>query len=102
MRIAMPSWPALPTRRPSPWRPARPTSLPRRWCAPVLDLPPGAPMDDYLARRAELGAEEVRRRLLNAAALSHVLIDTGLDSPDLAPPPEVARAAGAEFREVVR
>jgi predicted TIM-barrel fold metal-dependent hydrolase len=74
----------------------------RRWCAPVLDLPAGAPMEEYLARRAELGVEDVNRRLLNAAALSHVLIDTGLDSSALAPPAEVAQAAGAEFREVVR
>ena len=74
----------------------------RRWCAPVLELPPGAPMEDYLTRRAELGVEEVGRRLLQAAALSHVLIDTGLDGPALAPPADVAWAAGAEFREVVR
>src|SRR5207237_10518360 len=72
----------------------------RRWCAPVLDLPAGAPIDDYLARRAELGAEEVARRLLHGAALSHVLVDTGLDSPDLVPPADVAAAAGAEFGEV--
>jgi uncharacterized protein len=74
----------------------------RRWCAPRLDLPAGAPMDEYLARRAKLGAEDVARRLLRAAALSHVLVDTGLDGPALAPPAEVARAAGAELREVVR
>jgi predicted TIM-barrel fold metal-dependent hydrolase len=74
----------------------------RRWCAPVLDLPAGAPLDDYLARRAELGADEVARRLLRAAGMSHVLVDTGLDGPELAPPAEVARAAGAEFHEVVR
>jgi uncharacterized protein len=74
----------------------------RRWCAPLLDLPAGAPIDDYLARRAELGAEEVAGRLLRAAALSHVLIDTGLDSAALAPPADVGRAAGAEYREVVR
>jgi predicted TIM-barrel fold metal-dependent hydrolase len=74
----------------------------RRWCAPVLDLAPGAPMEEYLARRAELGAEEVSRRLLQAAGLSHVLVDTGLDAPALAPPAALARAAGAEFREVVR
>jgi predicted TIM-barrel fold metal-dependent hydrolase len=74
----------------------------RRWCAPLLELPAGAPMDDYLARRAELGADEVAGRLLRAAALSHVLIDTGLDSPALAPPADVALAAGAEYREVVR
>src|SRR5262249_54443629 len=26
----------------------------RRWCAPVLDLPAGVPVGEYLARRAEL------------------------------------------------
>jgi hypothetical protein len=31
----------------------------RRWCAPVLDLPEYASAEDYLARRAELGAAEV-------------------------------------------
>ncbi|MCA1843370.1 MAG: amidohydrolase family protein [Actinobacteria bacterium] len=74
----------------------------RRWCAPLLDLPAGAPMDEYLTRRTELGAEEVTLRLMDAAGLSHVLVDTGLQGPDLAPPAEVGRAAGAEVREVVR
>src|SRR5581483_9158688 len=27
----------------------------RRWCAPVLDLEPSAPPEEYLARRAGLG-----------------------------------------------
>ena len=74
----------------------------RRWCAPLLDLPSGAPIDDYLARRDELGAAEVAGRLLGSAGLSHVLIDTGLDSPALARPADLAGAAGAEYREVVR
>jgi predicted TIM-barrel fold metal-dependent hydrolase len=74
----------------------------RRWCAPVLDLPAGAPMDEYLARRAELGADEVNGRLLGAAGLSHLLVDTGLDGPELVPPGELGRACGAEVREVVR
>ena len=74
----------------------------RRWCGPVLDLPAGAPIDDYLARRAEVGNDEATRRLLTAARLSHVLVDTGLDGPDLAPPADVGRAAGADVREVVR
>ena len=74
----------------------------RRWCAPLLDLPAGAPIDNYLARRAELGAGDVTRRLLRAAALSHVLVDTGLDSLALTPPADLAAVAGAELREVVR
>ena len=74
----------------------------RRWCAPLLDLPAGAPLDAYLARRADLGASETTGRLLGAAGLSHVLVDTGLAGRELAPPSEVGRAAGAEVREVVR
>src|SRR5207302_11479825 len=74
----------------------------RRWCGPVLDLPAGAPIEDSLDRRAELGPTDATARLLAAAGLSHVLVDTGLDGPELAPPSEVGRAAGAEVREVVR
>ena len=74
----------------------------RRWCAPVLDLPAGVPMDDYLARRAELGPDEAAQRLLAAAGLCHLLVDTGLDGPDLYPPETLGRAAGAEVGEVVR
>jgi len=74
----------------------------RRWCGPVLDLPAGAPIGDYLARRAELGHAEATGRLLRAAGLSHLLVDTGLDGPELAPPAELGRAAGAAVREVVR
>jgi predicted TIM-barrel fold metal-dependent hydrolase len=74
----------------------------RRWCAPVLGLPAGTPIEEYLARRAELGADEVNRRMLQAAGLSHLLVDTGLDGPELVAPAELGAAAGAEVREVVR
>lgn len=74
----------------------------RRWCGPPLDLPAGAPIDHYLARRRELGHDEATGRLLRAAGLSQLLVDTGLDGPELAPPSELARTAGAGVREVVR
>jgi hypothetical protein len=74
----------------------------RRWCAPVLGLPAGVPLGEYLARRAELGAAEVTRRLLGAAGLGELLVDTGLSGPDLVPPAELGTAAGATVREVVR
>jgi predicted TIM-barrel fold metal-dependent hydrolase len=74
----------------------------RRWCAPLLDLPIGVPIEKYLARRGELGAGEVASRLLRAAGLSHVVIDTNLGDPELRPPADVGAAAGAEAREVVR
>src|SRR5690348_14408204 len=52
----------------------------RRWCAPVLDLEPHGPAEDYLRRRAELGTAEVNRRLLTASRVAEWLIDTGFRS----------------------
>jgi predicted TIM-barrel fold metal-dependent hydrolase len=74
----------------------------RRWCPPVLDLSAGAPIEDYLDRRRQLGVEEVTRRLLGAAGLSHLLIDTGLGGEDLTAPLQLGDLGGAEAREVVR
>jgi len=74
----------------------------RRWCAPLLDLAPLAPPADYLERRAELGPAVVTSRLLRAARLSHLLVDTGLSGPDLTGPPALGHAAGAAAFEVVR
>jgi len=74
----------------------------RRWCAPVLDLAPRASPSDYLDRRAALGLAEVTSRLLGAARLSHLLVDTGVRGPDLADPATLGRAAGTPVSEVVR
>lgn len=56
----------------------------RSWCAPVLGLPAGAPAEEYLARRAELGADEVNRRFLGTGAAT-VVVDTGHRAGELAP-----------------
>lgn len=76
----------------------------RRWCAPVLDLPPNAPAESYLARRAELGADEVNRRLLRAARLSDLLVDTGVPAPSgrWLEGSDLGEVAGARVGEVVR
>ncbi|MGW4799488.1 amidohydrolase, partial [Nonomuraea sp. NPDC004297] len=42
-----------------------------RHCAPVLGLEPFCTPEEYLARRAKLGAAEVNRLLLGAAGLGH-------------------------------
>ena len=68
----------------------------RRWCAPALELPALAPAADYLRRRDELGDGEVTARLMRAAGLSHLLVDTGLHGPELVSPP------GGVVSEVVR
>ncbi|MEP7090886.1 MAG: amidohydrolase [Nocardioidaceae bacterium] len=74
----------------------------RRWCAPVLDLEPHVPADDYLARRRELGADEVNRRLVGAAGIDTFLVDTGLVPDQLTGPAELAELCGGSSHEVVR
>ncbi|MFG2000717.1 amidohydrolase family protein [Spirillospora sp. NPDC048911] len=74
----------------------------RRWCAPVLGLPAHASPGDYLARRTELGADEVNRRFLAAAALDALCVDTGFTPQALLDPPELGKLAGARAYEIVR
>ncbi|MDL2078608.1 amidohydrolase family protein [Streptomyces sp. GXMU-J15] len=74
----------------------------RRHCAPVLDLPRHASPDAYLARRADLGPDEVNRRFLAAAGVDALCVDTGYAPLPLTSPHELARAAGAAAFEVVR
>ncbi len=74
----------------------------RRRCPPVLDLPADADPDQYLARRAELGVEEVNRRLLDQAGLEALLVDTGLAGDELADLGELSRLSGAPAHEVLR
>ncbi len=74
----------------------------RRHCSPVLDLGPNAAAADYAARRAELGADEVNRRLLRASHTDMFLVDTGFRGGELLSPAELADAAGGTAREIVR
>ncbi|WP_433616571.1 amidohydrolase family protein [Dactylosporangium sp. CA-139114] len=75
----------------------------RRWCAPVLGLPAHAPVAEYLARRTEFGADAARR-LLRAAGLAALFVDTGIRLPaaDWLDGDELGAAAGARVAEVVR
>ncbi|HWE90466.1 MAG TPA: amidohydrolase family protein [Pseudonocardiaceae bacterium] len=73
----------------------------RRWCPPVLGLAAGASVDEYLARRTDLGATATRL-LLTAAGLSDLLVDTGIGGDELLTPAEVGAAAAAQVGEVVR
>ncbi|MEU6038550.1 amidohydrolase family protein [Actinomadura sp. NPDC047616] len=74
----------------------------RRWCAPVLDLPVHADPEDYLARRAELGAAEVNRRFLRAAGLEALCVDTGYIPDSLLEPAELGGLADAPAHEILR
>ncbi|WP_214102765.1 amidohydrolase family protein [Acrocarpospora catenulata] len=73
----------------------------RRWCAPLLDLDPHAPPAVYLARRTELGSEEVNRRLLRAARVVAFLLDSPDGDPGLLSVPETGRLGGAAADEVI-
>lgn len=73
----------------------------RRWCAPVLGLPPHPSVEDYLLRRHELGPAEVLRRLISAAGLAELLVDTGLTGDGLCSFSELS-GVGLTVHEVVR
>jgi len=74
----------------------------RRWCAPVLGLPPDASPDEYLARRAGLGADEATRLLLRASGTACFLVDTGYVLDGMIGLEPMAEAAGAGVAEIVR
>ncbi|MDH6605958.1 putative TIM-barrel fold metal-dependent hydrolase [Streptomyces sp. SAI-208] len=74
----------------------------RRHCAPLLDLPRHAPPEVYVARRAELGPQEVNRRFLTAAGTEVFCVDTGYTPDRITSPRELAAIAGGTAYEVVR
>ena len=74
----------------------------RRWCAPVLGLEPFASPDEYVARRLDLGAEDVARRFLREAGLEALLIDTGYRSDELHDPAEMRELSGVPVHGIVR
>lgn len=74
----------------------------RRWCAPVLGLDAFAEPGDYAARRRALGPDEANRKLLSAAGVSAMLIDTGHRSGDILDCTGMEEAAGVPCPEVVR
>jgi uncharacterized protein len=74
----------------------------RRWCPPLLGLPPHASVESYQHRRAALGWAEVSRRFLSASGLAALCVDTGYTPADLLSPGATAEFAGATAFEVVR
>ena len=74
----------------------------RRWCAPLLDLPPHAEAEVYLERRAELGHAEVTARFLQASGLDALCVDTGFEPEPLLSPRQLGEVAGASSYEIVR
>lgn len=71
-------------------------------CGPLLGVPPGGGREAYLAAREPLGVEEVNRRLIGAAGLGGLLIDTGHRADEILDCAEMGLLAGAPAHEVVR
>jgi len=71
----------------------------RRVCPPVLGLPPHAELPDYVARRAEHGADEVSKRFLALAGTSVMCVDTGYVPEPITSPTELGDLAGAVTHE---
>ena len=74
----------------------------RAECAPLLGLPRHCSPEEYQARRRELDAAEVNRRLLTATGISSYFIDTGYRGGELLTPEQMAEVSGQSAREVVR
>jgi predicted TIM-barrel fold metal-dependent hydrolase len=73
-----------------------------RHCAPVLGLDPYCTPEEYLARRARLGVDEVNRLLLGATGVRHFLVETGYRGDEVLGPSGMAEASGVPADEVVR
>ena len=74
----------------------------RAHCAPLLDLEPHVPADEYWRRRAELGEGDVTRRFVRAAGVSDWVVDTGFLGDAILTPAALAEAAGGTAHEIVR
>lgn len=71
-------------------------------CAPVLDLDPFPTPDEYVARRAELGAPEVNRRFLRGAGITTFGVETGHGADLITTPEQMSRDGDAAAHEIVR
>jgi hypothetical protein len=69
-----------------------------RHCAPLLGLEPHTDADTYLGRRHTLGHGQVAQRLLEAAGIDILLVDTGFQPDEICSPAEVAALAGTGTR----
>lgn len=74
----------------------------RRWCGPLLGLPPGAGADDYWRRRAELAPDALATTFLPAAGVSRWLVDTGFRPDRLCSADQLAGWSGGSASEVLR
>src|SRR6478609_5931233 len=74
----------------------------RRWCAPVLGLPPHASADDYWARRSELGPDELTTAMVTQAGVARWVVDTGFKGDLIATPEQMTELSGRPSSSILR
>jgi predicted TIM-barrel fold metal-dependent hydrolase len=74
----------------------------RRWCSPVLEVEPLASPDAYLERRASLGPEETNRRLLRAAGVGAMLLDSSYQAGQVVGTAGMGSLAGVPAYDIAR
>jgi uncharacterized protein len=74
----------------------------RRWCPPLLGLDAFCDWDDYIARRGELGGNQVARRMIRGTNSSSLLIDTGYRGDELCGLEAMAELSALPIGEIVR
>jgi len=74
----------------------------RRWCAPLLGLPPHVEADVWLRHRSTLDNATAAASLLPPAGLDALFVDTGYRSAELLSVEDLARLARADAEPVVR
>ncbi|KAA0086455.1 amidohydrolase [Mycolicibacterium sp. P9-64] len=74
----------------------------RRWCAPLLGLDALASADDYWARRAELGPDDLAKLMLPAAGVSRWIVDTGFKGDLITVPERLTELSGVPSSEILR
>ncbi len=74
----------------------------RRWCTPLLGLPPGISAAGYLDHRRAMDNEAVAALLLPEAGVEHLLVDTGYRAEELLSPDRLGQVSGARTSPIVR
>lgn len=74
----------------------------RQHCAPMLGLAPGASAEEYLARRAELSADELARIFLEGAGVSDWIVDTGFGTDAIWTIGKMEERLSGRTHEIVR
>src|SRR5207247_8976177 len=69
---------------------------------PGLGLQPFASPQDYIARRADLGADQVARSFLKEASMGALFLDTGYRSEELHDRKAMGELAAVPVYEIVR